>query len=60
MPTTLSKQDPIFYQEITTMLKRDLESRGIRAAIRGNSYNSLIVQWYIEHLKSELSRPRPK
>jgi len=53
LPTTVSRQDPIFYFEITRVLRQDLERRGIKSDIRGNSYNSLIVQWYIEHLKGE-------
>ena len=58
VPITLSPEDPIFYYEITRMLRQDLARRGIKLKIRGNSYNSLIVQWYIESLKSELTAAR--
>ena len=51
-PTTVSRLDPIFYYEITHALLKDLERKGIHIKIRGNSYNSLIVQWYIEYLKA--------
>jgi asparagine synthase (glutamine-hydrolysing) len=55
LPTTVSSQDPIFYHEITRVLQKDLAGKGIEIKIRANTYNSLIVQWYIEYLKSELS-----
>jgi asparagine synthase (glutamine-hydrolysing) len=51
LPSSPSRQDPIFYYEITRILRDDLAQKGIRTAIRGRSYNSLIVQWYIEYLK---------
>jgi asparagine synthase (glutamine-hydrolysing) len=53
IPTTVSRQDPIFYYEITDTLRQDLAGRGIDIRIQGNSYNSLIVQWYIKHLEAE-------
>ncbi len=46
-----SRQDPIFYYEITRILEKDLAEKGVRINIQGGSYNSLIVQWYIEYLK---------
>ncbi len=52
VPSTLSRQDPICYYEITRALRQDLARKGTRIRIRGNSYNSLIVQWYIEYLKA--------
>lgn len=55
VPSRVNPQDPIFYNEITALLRKDLKSRGISIDIRGRSYNSLIVQWYIEYLKSEFS-----
>lgn len=51
LPSSPSKQDPIFYYEITRILQEDLAKKGIRINIHGKSYNSLIVQWYIEYLK---------
>ncbi len=50
-PVTLSREDPIFYYEITRTLRQDLQRRGILAKPAGNSYNSFLVRWYIEHLK---------
>jgi asparagine synthase (glutamine-hydrolysing) len=49
--STPSRQDSIFYYEITRILQEDLAKKGIRAKVHGKSYNSLIVQWYIEYLK---------
>ena len=51
LPSTPSKHDPIFYYEITRILREDLAKKGISINIHGKSYNSLIVQWYIEYLK---------
>jgi len=51
LPSSPSRQDPIFYYEITRLLKEDLAKKDIRINIHGKSYNSLIVQWYIEYLK---------
>ena len=51
LPSSPSRQDPIFYYEITRILQDDLAEKGIRINIQGGSYNSLIVQWYIEYLK---------
>ena len=51
LPSLTSRQDPIFYYEITRILQEDLANKGIRINIQGKSYNSLIVQWYIEYLK---------
>jgi len=58
VPVTLSQRDPIYYNEITGLLRRDLARRGIRIRIRGNSYNSIIVQWYIARLESEFHGAR--
>ena len=51
LPSLPPRQDPIFYYEITRILQEDMAEKGIRINIRGRSYNSLIVQWYIEYLK---------
>ncbi len=51
LPASPSKRDPIFYYEITRILQEDLAEKGNRISIQGRSYNSLIVQWYIEYLK---------
>jgi hypothetical protein len=58
VPVTVSQRDPIYYNEITGLLRRDLARRGIRIRIRGNSYNSIIVQWYIARLESEFHGAR--
>ncbi len=55
IPTTVSRQDPIFYCEITGLLSRDLANRGVDIGIRANRYNSLILRWYIEHLNDEIT-----
>jgi asparagine synthase (glutamine-hydrolysing) len=48
--------DGIFYNEITAQLREDLDKQGFKIKIHGNSYNSLIIQWYHfqveEYLKS--------
>ena len=45
------RQDPIFYREITQILREDLAKNGIRINVQGKTYNSLIIQWYLEFLK---------
>lgn len=45
------KSDKLFYREITEMLKSNLAANGIRIRVYGNSYNSLIIQWYAEQIK---------
>jgi len=49
----LNKEDPIFYYEITRELQRNMERKGILIRPYNNSFNSLIMQWYVERLKSE-------
>ena len=51
LPSRPARLDPIFYFEITRVLQQDLAEKGIQIKIQGKSYNSLIVQWYIEYLK---------
>jgi asparagine synthase (glutamine-hydrolysing) len=46
------KSDKLFYREITDILRNDLLHKGIKIRVQGNSYNSLIIQWYAEHIKS--------
>jgi asparagine synthase (glutamine-hydrolysing) len=50
----MTKEDKIFYREITQMMVNDLSARGRRIKIHGNTYNSLIIQWYLETLKEKL------
>jgi asparagine synthase (glutamine-hydrolysing) len=51
----VNSKDPLFYKEITEFFVEDLERKGITAKVYGNSFNSLIIQWYIaqfmEYLK---------
>lgn len=50
----LNKKDHIYYYEITRKLQNDMEKKLIRIKSYNNSYNSLIVQWYLERLKMEI------
>ena len=49
----LNKKEDLFYYEITKILREDLLSKGKKIRIHGNSYNSLIIQWYIEEFTKE-------
>jgi asparagine synthase (glutamine-hydrolysing) len=49
------KEDVLCYFEITSKLNNDLSSRGIRPGSFGNSYNKVIIEWYLNTLKDELS-----
>ena len=42
--------DDIFYREITACLERDMRKQGRAIRLYGGSYNSLLVQWYLEYL----------
>lgn len=42
----MKSKDGLFYNEITATMKKDLEKRGINIKVHGNSFNSLIIQWY--------------
>ncbi len=53
-PVFLNKKDPIFYYEITRELQKDMERNGIRIRMCNHSFNSLIVQWYVEKLTKEV------
>lgn len=53
-PVFLDKKDPVFYYEITRELQKDMERNGIRIRIYNHSFNSLIVQWYVEKLKGRV------
>ncbi len=48
------RKDDLFYNEITRYFRNDLADRGIRIKIQGNSYNSLIIQWYAQKVKDLL------
>ena len=48
-----TKKEGLYYYEITKILRDDLNKKGIKIKIHGNSYNSLIIQWYLEKIKEE-------
>jgi asparagine synthase (glutamine-hydrolysing) len=50
----VNKKDGLFYREITRIMKDDLLNKNIKIKIHGNSYNSLIIQWYLYQLDSFL------
>ena len=50
----LDRNDDIFYYEITRELQRDMEKRGTPIRIYNNSFNTLIVQWYLEMMRGDL------
>ena len=43
----MHREDDIYYREITGYLQQDALKEGIKMKTYGNSYNSLIIQWYI-------------
>ena len=49
----LKKNDIIFYLEITNKMIDDLKEKGKKVYLSRNSYNSIIVQWYIHNIKDE-------
>ena len=46
------RHDNLFYNEITKVLTDDLALRGKTIRVHGNSFNSLIVQWYMEDVRN--------
>ncbi len=51
----LQRTDNICYHEITSYMLKDLEKRGIHARIHGNTYNSVIVQWYVSKVNTSFA-----
>ncbi|MFW5820520.1 MAG: asparagine synthetase B family protein, partial [Bacteroidota bacterium] len=55
----MKTRDGLFYNEITAVMRKDMENQGVRIKIYGNSFNSLIIQWYcykvLEFLKENKS-----
>ncbi len=49
-----TKQDNFYYYEITREMVNDMASKGQTIKVYNNSYNSLIIQWYLEKLKSSI------
>ena len=43
----MHKVDDIYYREITGQLQQEALKKGIKMKTFGNSYNSLIIQWYL-------------
>ena len=50
----LTKLDNLFYNEITKELISDMEQKGKKLRIYNNSFNSVIIQWYLEELRKEI------
>ena len=50
----VKKKDVLFYNEITRILLDELKGKGKNIKFLGNSYNSIIIQWYAEDLKSKI------
>jgi asparagine synthase (glutamine-hydrolysing) len=52
----LLRQDNLCYNEITGELIKDMVRKGKRIKIYNNSFNTLIIQWYLEELKEFLRK----
>ncbi len=50
----VKRKDDLFYHEITRYFRNDLAKKGIHIRISGNSYNSLIIQWYAKKIRELL------
>lgn len=48
----LFKNDPNDYFDITNIMINDLIKNGVKINLSGRNYNSIIVQWYINSIKS--------
>ena len=48
----LIKNDTNNYYEITNIMINDLIKNGVKVDLSGRNYNSIIVQWYINSIKS--------
>jgi asparagine synthase (glutamine-hydrolysing) len=48
----LIKNDTNNYHEITNIMINDLIKNGVKVDLSGRNYNSIIVQWYINSIKS--------
>ena len=44
----INRKDDLFYREITRYFKEDLTRKGKKIRLYGNSYLSLIIQWYAD------------
>ncbi|HYW95261.1 MAG TPA: asparagine synthase-related protein [Bacteroidales bacterium] len=52
----VNRYDDLYYNEITKYFKDDLARKGRKIKIYGNSYNSLIIQWYAESVRQYLNK----
>ncbi len=50
----IRKHDDLFFREITRYFKDDLNRKGTKIRIYGNSYRSLIIQWYTHSVEQFL------
>jgi len=50
----LTRLDNLYYNEITKVLGADMARKGKKIRVYNNSYNSLIIQWYLEELRQLL------
>lgn len=48
------KNDPNNYAEITKYLIADLQSEGITVDKSGKNFNAILVQWYVQQIKTRL------
>jgi len=54
----LTRLDNLYYNEITRQLVNDMSAKGKKIVIYNNSYNSLIIQWYLEEIKEVIKKSR--
>lgn len=47
----IQRNDNIFYREITNYMVLDAQKKGYKLKTYGNSYNSIIIQWYLNKTK---------
>ncbi|MCB8994560.1 MAG: asparagine synthase [Bacteroidales bacterium] len=52
----LTRLDNLYYNEITREMVDDLARKGRKIKTYNNSYNSLIIQWYLENLTEKISK----
>jgi len=48
-------EDIIFYKEATGRLKRALGDWGVSVRVEGRSYNSILIRYYVEHIRKNHS-----
>lgn len=50
----VEKKDLLCYLEITSLFRNDLIYKGKQPKFRGNKYNKMIIEWFLEDLKDDL------